>query len=121
MQIQDTGLEMCEVSTMRQSTSEAKQSGGSGRPSSRAHLVDNGALHRFDGDGRLVDTQNAGALARGRAHAAGELGEIVREEEPLQSVPPAPLIHQRIPLRNQVAQRTPYKVWRTICTIVLSP
>lgn len=88
---------------------------------SRAHLVDNGALHRFDGDGRLVDTQNAGALAWGRAHAASELGEVICEEEPLQSLPPAALIHQRIPLRNQVAQGTPCKVWRTICTIVLSP
>lgn len=109
------------MSTMKDSTGKTMQSGLRRRPLSRAHLVDNGALHCFDGDRRLVDSQNAGALARGRAHAAGEFGEVVCEEEPLQSLPPAPLIHERIPLRNQVAQGTPCKVWRTVCTTVLSP
>lgn len=70
----------------------------------RPYLIDDGDLHGFDGDGGLVDAQHAGALTGSGAHAAGELGEVVGLQQPVQSLLPASLIHQIVPLRDLVAQ-----------------
>ena len=44
-------------------------------------IVYDAALNVLDGDGRLVDPEDAGALTGGGAHAASELGEVVGRGE----------------------------------------
>jgi hypothetical protein len=80
---------------------------GAARARAAARLVDDGLLDALDGDRRLVDAEHAGALARRGAHAAGKLGEVVRLQQPVQRLAPAALVHQVVPLRDQVAQRAP--------------
>ena len=80
---------------------EGRRLGGTGR-----YLVNDGALHSLDGDRGLIDPQHTTALARGRAHPACELREVVGLQQAVQGLLPAALVNQIIPLRYQVPQWT---------------
>src|SRR5262249_42058889 len=49
--------------------------------------------------------QHARPLARGRADAAGELGEVVGLVQPLQRLAPQPAVDEVVPLRDEVVDR----------------
>ena len=68
-------------------------------------LVDDGVLDALDRDRRCVDAEHARTLARGRAHAAGELGEVVRLVQPLERFAPQSAVDQIVPLRYQIVDR----------------
>ena len=68
--------------------------------------VDDADLDLLDRDGRLVDAEHAGRLARGRAEPPGELGEVVGRVQPVDGLAPLPLPREVVPLGDQVAQRT---------------
>ena len=72
-----------------------------------AHLINDSTLHGFDGDRGFIDPQHTTALARGRADSASELWEVVGLQQAVQGFLPPALVHQVIPLWNQVAQGTP--------------
>ena len=61
-------------------------------------------LDLLDGHRRLVDPQDARALAGCRAEASGELREVVGGVEPLDGIPPVALVHQVVPVGNEVAE-----------------
>ena len=67
--------------------------------------VDDGALEVLDGDRRGVDAEDAGAFARGRADAAGEVGEVVGLVQPLERFLPQAAIDQVVPLGDEVVDR----------------
>ena len=67
--------------------------------------VDDRVLDVLDRDRRIGDAQHARAFARGRAGAAGELGEVVRLVQPIERVFPAALIDEVVPLGNEVVDR----------------
>jgi hypothetical protein len=51
-------------------------------------LVDDGTFDTLDSDRLLIDAQNAGTFARSRAYTAHEFGEVVSEEQTIQSIFP---------------------------------
>src|SRR5699024_5082722 len=63
-----------------------------------------GKFHVFNGYSVIVDAQYAGAFARGGAQAAGKFGEIVRGVQAVIGFAPAVLVHQVVPLRDDIAQ-----------------
>eukprot|EP01136_Pigoraptor_vietnamica_P023733 Opistho-1_new@6558 len=65
--------------------------------------VDDGDFDALDGHWVRVDAEHARTLARRGAHAAGELGEVVREGELVVRLAPAAAVHEVVPLRNDVA------------------
>jgi hypothetical protein len=67
--------------------------------------VDDRVLDVLDGDRRAGDAEHAGALARRRAGAARELGEVVGLVEPLERVAPAALVDHVVPLGNEIVDR----------------
>ena len=67
--------------------------------------VYDGALDEFDGDGRLVDAQHAGGLARSGADAARELGKIVRRVEAADGCLPAVVVDEVVPVGNEIVDR----------------
>ena len=67
--------------------------------------VDDGVLDRLDAHRVVVDVQHAGRLARRRADAAGELGEVVGAVEHVEGVLPVAPVHQVIEVRNDVVDR----------------
>ena len=68
-------------------------------------LVDDGALDRLDGNRVVVEVQRAGRLAGGRADTARELGKVVGRVQHLQGILPVALVHQVVPVRNDVVDR----------------
>ena len=74
-------------------------------PSFLERMIDDGALDHFNRDRRLIDAEHACRLARGRADAAGELGEVVGGMQHAYRGPPPVAIDQIIPVRNDVVQR----------------
>jgi hypothetical protein len=74
-------------------------------PALLERVVDDGALDVLDGDRLGVDAESARALARRRAHAARELGEVVGLQELVEGLFPVALVHQVIPLGDDVAER----------------
>ena len=69
-------------------------------------LIDDGALDTLDRHRRLVNAEHAGALARRRTDAAGELGEIVGLVQTFQRLAPEAAVNQVIPFRDQVVDGT---------------
>mmetsp|Transcript_25281 Transcript_25281/g.39870 ORF Transcript_25281/g.39870 Transcript_25281/m.39870 type:complete len:387 (+) Transcript_25281:614-1774(+) len=69
--------------------------------------VHDGVLDVLDGDGLVHQAGHAAALAGRRAHAARELREVVGLVQPVVGVPPLALVHQLVPLGDQVVDRAP--------------
>src|SRR6202034_1518649 len=63
------------------------------------------AFDRFDGDRVVVDVEGAGSLARRRADAAGDFGEIVGRVQIARGFVPVAAIDQVVPVRNLVVDR----------------
>ena len=68
--------------------------------------IHNRQLDRLDSHGIVVDAEDARAFAGRRAQQARELREVVGEMQPIDRRAPRIAIHQIVPIRNQVAQRT---------------
>src|SRR5690606_9364797 len=68
--------------------------------------VDDRALDRLDGDRLVDDVERASRLARRRADAAGELGEVVRRVQVVERVAPVALVDEVVPVRDLVVHRT---------------
>ena len=80
--------------------------GAQGRdPAMGPGVIDDLLLDLLYGDGLVVYGEHAGALARGRAHPARELGKIVGGVQALDGVPPAVPVHEVVPVRDQVPER----------------
>jgi hypothetical protein len=62
-------------------------------------------LDGLDGDGVVVDPEDAGALARRRAQPPGELGEVVGGVQAVEGIPPVLAVHEVVPVRDDVAER----------------
>ena len=75
-------------------------------PSLLPCAVHNAALDQLDGDGRLRDGQHACRLARRRTDAARKLRKVVGRVQPPDGIRPAAVVHQVVPVRDQVVQRT---------------
>src|SRR4029077_9767469 len=65
-------------------------------------LVDDRALDALDGDRRLVDAEDARPLARRRADAPRELGEVVGLVQPRERLAPLPAVDEVVPLGDEV-------------------
>ena len=68
-------------------------------------VINDRALDVLDRDGGLVHAEHARTFARRRAHAAGELREIICLVQPLQRFLPQSAIDEIVPLGNQVVNR----------------
>ena len=68
--------------------------------------LDDRQLDVLDRDRIVVDAEDAGALAGGRAQAAGEVREVVGRVQAIDRRLPAVAVDQIVPLRNLVAERT---------------
>src|SRR5262249_41501816 len=69
-------------------------------------VVGDGALDVLDRDRRIVHAEHARTFARSRAHAAGEVREVVRLVQPIQRFLPETAINEVVPFRNEVVDRT---------------
>src|SRR5262249_51294104 len=69
-------------------------------------LIDDGALDALDRHRRLIDAQHARTLARRRADAAGEFGEVVRLVQPIQRLAPQSTVNEIVPFGDQVVDGT---------------
>ena len=67
--------------------------------------VDDLDFDLLDGDGVLVDAQDARRLARRRAQATGELGEVVRGVQAVDRFAPVFAVDEVVPVRDEVAER----------------
>src|SRR5690606_29040685 len=67
--------------------------------------VDDGAFDRLDGYGAVDDVKRAGRLARRRADAAGELGEVVGRLEIGEGALPVAVIDEVVPVGDLVVDR----------------
>src|SRR6059036_2236267 len=74
-------------------------------PAVLERVVDDRDLDGLDGDRVIVDAEHARALARRRAEPPRELREVVGRVQPLDGVPPAVLVDEVVPVRDQVAER----------------
>ena len=68
-----------------------------------AHLRD-GAFNAFNGHRLRDNAEDAGAFARRRADAPSELGEVVGLQESLVGGQPLFLVHQVVPIGDEVAE-----------------
>ena len=66
---------------------------------------DDGALDELDGDGRLVDAENAGGFTGSGADAAGELRKVVGGVEAADGGFPAIVVDQVVPIGNEIVDR----------------
>src|SRR5206468_11592988 len=74
-------------------------------PSRRESVLDDAPLDGLDGDRIVVDAEDAGPLARGRAQRARELGEVVGGVQALDGLAPLVPIDEIVPVRDAVAER----------------
>src|SRR6266478_2869770 len=68
-------------------------------------LVDDEMLDRLDADRIVVDVERARFLARGGAHSAGELGEVVGRVQYVERLAPLMPIDEIVPVRDDVVDR----------------
>src|ERR1019366_4338935 len=68
--------------------------------------VDDGFLDLLDGDRRLNDAQHAGGFTGRGTNAPGEFREIIGGVQLPHRFLPAPLVHQIVPIGNDVGERT---------------
>ena len=76
-----------------------------GDPPLVPRAVDDLDLDLLDRDRVLVDAEHARRLARRRAQATGELGEVVGGVEPLDRVAPVVAVDEVVPVGDEVAER----------------
>ena len=74
-------------------------------PPFRPRPFDDLDLDLLDGDRVLADAEHARRLARRRAQATGELGEVVGGVEPLDRVAPVVAVDEVVPVGDEVAER----------------
>ena len=67
--------------------------------------VDDGHLDVLDGHRRVGDAEDAGPFAWSRAHAPGELGEVVGLVQAVERLAPPAVVHEVVPLGDQVVDR----------------
>ena len=67
--------------------------------------LDDADLDLLDGDGVVVDAEDAGRLAGGGAEPSGELGEVVGGVEALDGIAPVAAVHEVVPVGDDVAER----------------
>ena len=60
----------------------------------------------LDRDGLLIDAEHAGAFTRSGAHTTGKLRKVVGLHQTAVGILPATLVHEVIPLRDQIVDRT---------------
>src|SRR5262249_57103614 len=77
-----------------------------GDPALVEGVLDDPHLDLLDGDGIVVDAEDAGALAGRGAEASGELGEVVGGVKPVDRLAPPVAVDEVVPVRNQVAEGT---------------
>ncbi len=71
--------------------------------------IGNGALVVVDGRGFVAHPAKvARSLAKGRAHTTRELRQGRGQRQPLGSLGPSSAIHELVPLRDEVVERTPW-------------
>src|SRR5262249_59252966 len=75
-------------------------------PTALEGAIGNRAFDGFDGDGIVLDVERAGGLARCRADAAGDLGEIVGGVEVARSLLPVAAIDEVVPIRDLIVDGT---------------
>src|SRR5262249_13817909 len=68
-------------------------------------VIDDVPLDVLDGDGIVVDVEDAGFLAGRRADAAGELGEVVGRVQALDRLAPPAAVHEVVPAGEDVPER----------------
>src|SRR3990172_9147191 len=74
-------------------------------PTLSPSTLDNFQLDLLDGDGVVVDPQDAGGLAGGGAEPAGEVREVVGGVQPLDRLPPVAAIYEVVPVGDDVVER----------------
>src|SRR5439155_9877034 len=89
---------------------DAPPGAASGRPRSHPALLERAVRDReldvLDHHRVVVDGDHACRLARRRADAPGELGEVVGRQELVDRLAPAVAVDEVVPLRDVVAERT---------------
>jgi len=68
--------------------------------------IDDGVLNVLDRDGRIDEAGNARTLTRGGTNPPGELREIIRLVESVDRLLPLPVVHEVVPLGNEVVDGT---------------
>src|SRR5437660_177446 len=68
--------------------------------------LDDRKLDRLDRDRVVVDLEHARALARRGAQPARPLGEVVRRVQAVDRLAPVVLVHEVVPVGDDVAERT---------------
>src|SRR5262249_15402036 len=68
-------------------------------------MVDDVLLDQLDGDGVVVDVEDAGFLARCRAYPPGKLRKVVGRVQAIDGIAPAPPVNQVIPVGDDVPER----------------
>jgi hypothetical protein len=74
-------------------------------PSLRKATIDDGGLDGLDRDGWGADAEHAGTFAGRRTDASGDLRKVVGPVESTESILPAPVIHEIVPLGDEVVDR----------------
>jgi hypothetical protein len=69
-------------------------------------FVGDGAFDVFDGDGRGVDAEDAGAFAGSGADAAGEVGEVIGFMEAFEGFAPEAAVNEVVPFGDEVVDGT---------------
>ena len=69
-------------------------------------IIGDGPLDRLDGHRFVANVQHARRLARRRADATGHFGKIVRREKATRRLVELSLVHEVVPLGNEIAEWT---------------
>src|ERR1700683_740007 len=74
-------------------------------PTLRPRVIDNVFFDQLDGNGIVVDVEDASLFARRGTHAPGALGKIIGRVKAVDRFAPASAINQIVPIGNNVAER----------------
>jgi hypothetical protein len=67
-------------------------------------VTDDTSFNLFDGDWAVIDPENAGGFARGRAYPSGKLGKVIGLVKNFDSLSPAITIDQIVPVWDDIPQ-----------------
>src|SRR5262249_16587751 len=102
-------LRACHPGRTRANHRDALSTAARGRlrrdPSLGPGMIDDVLLDQLYGYRIVVDVENAGLLAWGGTHAAGEFREVVGRMQPVDRFLPAPAIHEVVPVRDDIPER----------------